>query len=70
MSTAKIIEITSESDKGYEDAVNQGITEASKTVDNIRSAWVKDHEVLVGAGDSRAHRVHMKVTFIVDGKQS
>ena len=70
MSTAKIIEITSESEKGYEDAVNQGINAASKTVDNIRGAWVKDHEVLVGADDERAHRVHMKITFIVDGKKS
>lgn len=70
MSTAKIIEITSESNKSYEDAVIQGIEDASKTVDNIRSAWVKDHEVLVGAGDARAHRVHMKVTFIVDGSES
>jgi flavin-binding protein dodecin len=65
MATAKIIEITSESQKGYEDAVLQGIREASKTVDNIRSAWVKDHEVLIGAGDARSHRVNMKVTFLV-----
>lgn len=68
MSTAKIIEITSESQKGYEDAVNKGIEEASKTIDHIRSAWVKDHEVLIGAGDARAHRVNMKVTFLVNGE--
>lgn len=66
MAIAKVIEITSESDKSYEDAVMRGIEEASKTVDNIRSAWVKDHEVLVGADKMRAHRVHLKVTFVVN----
>jgi len=66
MALAKIIEITSESQKSYDDAVTRGIEDAGKTVDNIRSAWVKDHEVLVGAGDARTHRVSLKITFLVD----
>lgn len=70
MATAKVIEITSESQKSYDDAIEQGLQEASKTVQNIRSAWVKDHEVLIGAADGMAHRVNMKVTFLVNGQES
>ena len=66
MSTAKIIEITSESEKGYDDAIRQGIAEASRTVENIQGAWVKNHEVLVGNGESPTHRVQLKVTFVVN----
>ena len=66
MSLAKIIEITSESQKSYEDAILSGIEQAAETVQNIRSAWVKDHEIIVGAGDARAHRVHLKITFVID----
>jgi hypothetical protein len=69
MTIAKIIEISAESDKSYDDAVRKGIEEAAKTVDNIRSAWVKDHEILVGAGTLRAHRVHLKITFVLNDKQ-
>lgn len=66
MSIAKVIEITAESQKSSDDAIMKGIEEASRTIDNIQSAWVKDHEVIVGAGQTRAHRVHLKVTFVVD----
>jgi dodecin len=66
MSLAKIIEITSESQKSYEDAILSGIEQAGETVKNIRSAWVKDHEIIVGAGEARAHRVHLKITFVLD----
>lgn len=69
MPIAKVIEITADSQKSYDDAILKGIDEAAKTVDNIRSAWVKDHEVIVGAGDTRAHRVHLKITFVVDERQ-
>ena len=69
MSTAKIIEITSESPDSYEDAIERGIKEASRTIENIQSAWVKDHEVLLRNGQDRKHRVSLKVTFIVDSSE-
>jgi dodecin len=45
MSVARIVEISSTSDKSFEDAVVQGIARASKTLREIKSAWVKDQEV-------------------------
>lgn len=42
MGIAKVIEITSESPKSFEDAIRQGIENASKTVRHINGAWVKE----------------------------
>jgi flavin-binding protein dodecin len=66
MSVAKHIEITAESDKGFEDAVQAGITKASETVKGIRSAWVKDQQVMVSDGVVTTYRVNIKVTFVLD----
>jgi flavin-binding protein dodecin len=65
MSVAKIIEISAESSKSFEDAVQEGISRASKTVKNIKSAWVKEQQVVVDKGKVVAWRVDMKVTFVL-----
>jgi flavin-binding protein dodecin len=67
MSVAKHIEITADSSTSFEDAVQQGIRTAAKTVKGIRSAWVKDQQVLVEGKKVTTYRVNMKVTFILEG---
>jgi flavin-binding protein dodecin len=66
MSIAKIIEISSESSESFEDAISQGIAKASKSVHNIKSAWVKEHQVKVENNKVVAFRVDLKVTFVLD----
>lgn len=66
MSFAKITEITASSTKSFEDAVAQGVARASKTVKNIRSAWVKDQEVSVEDGKIVAYLVTLKLTFVLE----
>jgi len=65
MSVVKHIEITAESSKSFEGAVAAGIASASKSVRGIRSAWIKDQQVLVKDGEVTGYRVNMKVTFEV-----
>ncbi|MDH3205168.1 MAG: dodecin family protein [Gemmatimonadota bacterium] len=65
MSVAKVIEITADSQKGFEDAVQQGISKASESVDHIKGAWVENQEVLVEDGKVRGYRVHLRVTFLL-----
>jgi hypothetical protein len=65
MSVAKVIELSAESPKGFEDAIQHGITRASKSVEDVQSAWIKGQKVLVEGGKVTAYRVDMKVTFIV-----
>ena len=66
MAIAKVIEITSESTKSFEDAIGQGIAGASETLHNIRSAWVKEQQVVVQDNKITAYRVDLKVTFVMD----
>ena len=65
MAVAKVTEITSSSTKGFEDAIQAGITRASKTLENIRGAWVKDMKVNTENGRVTEYRVRMKVTFVL-----
>ncbi len=66
MSVAKITEISASSSKSYEDAIETGIARADKTLNGIKSAWVKDHQVSIKGGKISEHRVVLKVTFVLD----
>lgn len=66
MSVARITEIISSSNKSFDDAVESGIERAAKTLDNVRSAWVKDQSVKVKDGKIDEYRVTLKVTFVLN----
>ena len=66
MSVAKVVEITAESEKSFEDAVRQGIKKAGETIEHIKAAWVANQEVLVEDNEIRKFRVHMRVTFVLN----
>ncbi len=65
-SVAKITEISASSDKSFADAMDVGITRASKTLKNISGAWVNEMKVDVKDGKICSYRVNMKVTFVID----
>ena len=66
MSVARITEIKSSSTKSFKDAIEEGIKRANKTLENVKSAWIQDQEVTVGAdGKIDEYRVAMKVTFVL-----
>lgn len=66
MSVAKIIEISSTSEKSFEDAITSGIARASKTIKNIRGAWIKEQKIDVEKGKIVRYRVFMRLTFVLD----
>ena len=59
----KVIEILSESPKSWEDAAQNVVVEASKTLRNIRSVYVKEFSASVDAKKVTSYRVNAKVTF-------
>ena len=65
-SVAKVSEISARSTKGFEDAIETGIARASKTLRNVRSAWVKEQHVEVKDGKVATYQVNMMVTFALD----
>lgn len=68
MAVAKVIEIMAESNKSWEDAAQQALNEAAKTVDNIRSIYIKDQQAIVEGNQITKFRVNAKVTFVVKGQ--
>jgi flavin-binding protein dodecin len=66
MSVAKVSEISSTSSKSFEDAIQQGLTRAGKTLRNIRSAWIKEQHVRLDSGRVTEYQVNMMVTFVLD----
>ena len=66
MSIAKISEISATSTKSFEDAIQQGIARATKTLRNVRSAWIKEQQVRVEKGRPSEYQVNMMVTFVLE----
>lgn len=65
MAVLKVIEVLSSSKKSWEDATASAIKKASKSVKNIKSAWVQDQSVSVSGNKVTEYRVALKVTFEV-----
>jgi len=66
MSVAKVTEIIASSSKSFDDAVVKGISRASKTIKNIRGAWIAQQKITVEKGKITEFRVVMRVTFVLD----
>ena len=66
MSVAKVSEISATSKKSFEDAIQLGLSRASKTLRNVRSAWIKEQRVWVEKGKIVEYQVNMMVTFVLD----
>ncbi len=66
MSVAKVSEISSTSSVSFEDAIQQGLARAGKTLRNIRSAWIKEQLVRLDSGKISEYQVNMLVTFVLD----
>ena len=66
MAVARVTEITASSPKSFEDAVQQGIARARKTLENIEGAWIKEQKIVCDNGEIKEYRVDMKITFVLN----
>lgn len=66
MSIAKVTEITSTSTKSFDDAIEDGIKRANKSLKNVTSAWIADQEVKIEDGKIASYHVRMKITFVLE----
>ncbi|WP_437396697.1 dodecin family protein [Flagellimonas lutimaris] len=67
MAVLKVIEILGNSTESFEDAIQNVIDEASKSVRNIKSVYIQDMQVSVKESKISEYRVNTKVTFGIDG---
>ena len=66
MSVAKVVELIAESPKNWEDATQEALKTASKTLRGIKSIWISNMQVLVENSKIKSYRVNVKVTFEVE----
>jgi dodecin len=66
MTVAKVEEISATSTLGFEDAIKQGLTRATRTLHNVRSGWVKEQHVRLEADKIVEYQVNLAITFVLD----
>ena len=62
----KVIELLAQSEKSWEDAAKAAVNEASQTLRNIRSIYIKEFEAVVEGGKITQYRVNGKASFDLD----
>lgn len=66
MAMLKVIEVLAESTKSWEDATQQAIADASKTVRNVKSIYIENFEATVDNGQIKAYRINAKISFVLE----
>ncbi len=66
MAVARVTEISSTSTTSFDDAIQQGISRATKTLRNVRSAWIKEQRVDIKDDRITQYQVNLMVTFVLD----
>lgn len=66
MSIARITEISSTSTKSFEDAIQSAVTRATKTLRNVRGAWVKEQQIKIDDGKIVEYQVNLMITFVLE----
>jgi flavin-binding protein dodecin len=66
MSVVKVIEVMANSRESWEDAAQNAVAEASETLSNIKSVYIKDHSAIVENNKIVEFRITAKVSFEID----
>lgn len=66
MAVARVTEISSTSTRSFDDAIQLGIARATKTLRNVRSAWVKEQRVDIRNDQIAEYQVNLMVTFVLE----
>jgi dodecin len=66
MSVARVTELSATSQTGFEDAINEAVARATKTLRGVEGAWVKDQNILIEDGNITGYKVNVEVTFLLE----
>ena len=65
----KVIEVMAQSPKSWEDAAQRAVKEASKSVKNIKSIYIKDMSAKVDGNGIVMYRITAKLSFLVKNRK-
>src|SRR5215208_4609443 len=63
MSIARVTELSATSETSFEDAINEAVARATRTLRGVEGAWVKDMNISIEDGNIKGYRVNLEVTF-------
>jgi dodecin len=66
MSVARVTELSATSETSFEDAINEAVARATKTLRGVEGAWVKDQNVLIEDGNIVGYKVNVEITFMLE----
>jgi dodecin len=66
MSVARVTELSATSQTSFEDAINEAVARATKTLRGVEGAWVKDMNVLIEDGNIKGYKVDLEVAFVLE----
>jgi len=66
MAVARVTQIVASSPKGIEEAIQEGLKRASKTLRGLTGLEITKINAKVESGEVVEYRVHMNITFILD----
>ena len=66
MAIVKVIEVLTQSGKSWEDAAQLAVTEAGKTVRNIKSIYIKEMQGIVKDDKIVEYRVNANISFLIE----
>ena len=66
MSVARVTELSATSEAGFEEAIDEAVSRATKTLRGVEGAWVKDMNVLIEDGEIKGYKVNLAVTFVLE----
>ena len=66
MSMVKVIEVIAESKKSWDEAAENAVKEASRSVRNIKSLYVQEMQAVIEDGKISKYRVNAKISFVID----
>lgn len=66
MAVLKVLELMASSTKSWEDAAQQAVSEASKTLKHIRSVYIKEHSAVVNKNKIVEYRITAKLSFEIE----
>ncbi len=69
MSVARVTELSATNANSIEDAINEAVNRATKTLRGVQGAWVKDMNVLIDNGNIVGYKVNVAITFVLEDAQ-
>lgn len=66
MAVARVTEVVASSTKGWQDAVQEGLKRANKTLRNLTGLEIIEQKAKIENGKIAEYRVKMKITFILE----